>query len=151
MRLSYPKEHDKVFSVKTKEDKNFNSFTSAIANHLRKKSKEFVKVLLMTKGQNKAIQELLNSFKGEISVGTLLNINNIISFNGLPSCSVSAGENKSVEISDNLRRMSYYYFKNFADEYFREFSGKETFRGTFTGENGAVYKRIEIRHCESYI
>jgi hypothetical protein len=152
MRLSYPKGHDKVFDIRTKDDKNFKSFVSAISNHLRKNAKTFVKILMLPKKeQNRELSKFFTELKGSISVGTLLDISNIITFNSLPSCYIGDGIDKSIEAANNLRRMSYYYFKNFADEYFRIYSGKETFKGTFLGEDNLKYKRIEIRHCESYI
>ena len=152
MRLSYPKGHDKVFDIRTQNDKNFKSFVHAIANHLRRNAKTFAQILMLPKKeQNKELNKFFTELKGSISVGTLLDISNIVTFNGLPPCHIGNGIDKSVEASDNLRRMSYYYFKNFADEYFRTYSGRETFKGTFLGENDLKYKRIEIRHCESYI
>lgn len=152
MRLSYPKGHDKVFDIRTKDDKNFKSFVNAIANHLKRNAKTFARILMLPKKeQNKELNKFFTELKGYVSVGTLLDISNIVTFNGLPPCHIGSGIDKSAEAANSLRRMSYYYFKNFADEYFREYNGKETFKGTFLGENNQKYKRIEIRHCESYI
>lgn len=152
MRLSYPKGHADKFSIRVKDDKNFVSFVNAITNNIIINKKLFVDILLLEPKKQKAkFQEMLNKIKGDVSVGTLLNISNIITFNGLPACVMNKGKDKSVEAANHLRRMSYYYFKNFADEYFRIYSGQETFKGTFLGENNLKYKRIEIRHCELYI
>jgi len=129
-----------------KRNDSYDTLIDALTSQLKSKAK--------TINQNKndkdistILKDLIENGQINVSVGTIMDIKLLISYNGLSSFNATGS---FIDISSNLKMMSYYYFAHWAQQYFNE----NTFswgRSRWSDSEGNRYARINGKLCINYI